>query len=479
MGFIKKYSMLLIPAGIVVVAVVFIALTVLTNRSLAGEIQKNSLASNQQIGSLLSKAVPAEQWQAEKIRMDAFEKDVEAVVQLSQACSMRELISYRIFPKPADASQQVFDEYGARYRAAIEQMIRGMNAMEAPSEMEIRAEIGDGGGRTSVFGTAGPTSYARTPFSSGRGQVDTARQAMIDAVCARRAEQISVYGNPTAFKWYEYWGDFKFAGQTPALVDCWNSQVAFWIYEDVAATIKALNAGSTTVYSSPVKRLLGVGFMEEAGYPTRQQFGAGYSTRPYDRGGFGEGMGGAMRGDAPEYIQYPEGGVLGVAPWTARLCNDEIEVVHFSVGVITSSSAVMPFMKELCSAKEHTYRVGWEENGAQKTGQHNQITILKSDVMPVDPLSAENESYRYGDEAVVRVNLVCEYLFDRAAYDAKKPDKIKEQLGQHQKDGQPADVGGMGGMGGGRPGYPAGPSGPAPAPRAPRRPAREVGGGDF
>ncbi|MBE0534495.1 MAG: hypothetical protein IH624_02415 [Phycisphaerae bacterium] len=441
MSFIKKYSVLLIPVGIVLVAVVFILLTVLTSRSLAGDIQKNSVAAAAQIDRLLSNAVPAEQWQEEKIKQDALEADATGVEQLARQCSMRELISYRIFPKPLDKSQQVFDEYAARYRAAIEQMVRGMKAMEAPSEMEIRDEIGESSGARSAYAA---NAYSRSPSASRPGQGDTARQAMIDAVCARRAEQIAVYANPTVFKWYEYWGDFKFPGEDLAVTDCWNSQLAYWIYEDVAASINGLNAGSANVYASPVKRLLGVTFSQEAGYPEAR--GAYTGARGYGRGDYGESYSGAMRGDAPEYIRVAEGGQLGVAAWTARICNEDIDVVHFSVAVITASSAVMPFMKELCSAKAHTWRAGLiNENGAPQTGQHNQITILKSEVIPVDPLAAENASYRYGDEAVVRLNLVCEYLFSRPGYDDAKPAKIKEHLG-HVEGAQ--QMGGMESYGG-------------------------------
>ena len=35
-------------------------------------------------------------------------------------------------------------------------------------------------------------------------------------------------------------------GEERAIRDCWNSQVAYWVYEDVFATIKALNGSSAT-----------------------------------------------------------------------------------------------------------------------------------------------------------------------------------------------------------------------------------------
>jgi hypothetical protein len=475
MTFIKKYAVLLIPAGIVLAAVIFIALTVLTNRSLAANIQEESVAADGQIKRLLPDAVPVNQWEEEKKVQDALEQEAADVVELAKQCSMRELISYGIFPKPTDESQQVFDVYAARYRAALEQLIRGMNAMEAPSEMEIRSEIGEstaGAASYSAYGAASSsTRYPSTVAGTSRTQTDTARQAMIDAVCARRAEQIAVYANPTVFDWYDYWANWKFSGKDQALLDCWHAQVAFWIYEDVVATINALNAGSPNVYASPVKRLLGVTFTYEADYPKPRTSAAYYdSTGRAGRGAYGGvaygSSGTRLPGDAPEYIRFPSGGQLGVVPWTARISNDDIDVVHFSVGVITASSAVMPFMKELCRAKPHTWRAGYKENGAQQNGIHNQITILSSEVRPVSLAAPENASYRYGNEAVVRLNLVCEYVFNRAGYDEIKPDKVKEYLGQLKTDGQtPA---------GGAPG----PS-RMPAPTRRREPARGVGADEF
>jgi len=456
MSFLKKYSILLIPAGAVLLAAVLVALTALTNRLLAADMQKNSVTPAGQIANLLPKAVSVHQWEAEKGKMDAFEQQVKGVLQLAVGTSRRELISQLVFNQGQAGSQQVYDEYKQLYRRAIEALIGRMNAMEAPSEMEIGSEIGE----KWTPGTG--TDYSR-PYTSGwRGQTDATRRALIDALCAKRADQVTLYANPMVFKWYEYWGEFKFAGREGAVEDCWFSQTAYWIYEDVVSTIAALN-GSSKVRTSPIKRLLGVSFMQEATYPTaasRTALGM-YQDDVYS----------GARGDTPEYILKPEGGVLGVAPWTGRVCNEEIDVVHFSVSVITASSAVMPFMKELCSAKEHT----WKENGVEQTGQHNQITILKSQVMPVDLSAPENMAYRYGDQAVVRVSLVCEYLFNRAAYDAIQPESVKKRIGR-SKDSSATDTQTQ--MGGYGSAYTS--SGPAPASskRSSGSASRDVGG-DF
>ena len=194
--------------------------------------------------------------------------------------------------------------------------------------------------------------------------------------------------------------------------DCWHSQVAYWIYEDVVETIKAMNAGSDCVYTSPVKRLLGVSFKSPVDYVDTSRMLFVAVT------------------DEPGYVTDNSPGMLGVEPWTGRICDDDIDVVHFSVSVIVDSKAFMPFIKELCSEKEHKYREGYSTSGQERIYKHNQIAVLQSAIEPVDRTANEHEYYRYGDGAVVRLSLVCEYIFNRSAYDKIKPEPVKELLAQ-------------------------------------------------
>ena len=81
--------------------------------------------------------------------------------------------------------------------------------------------------------------------------------------------------------------------------------------------------------------------------------------------------------------------------------------------------------------------------------RHNQISILQSDLKVVDKTASEHELYRYGKGAVMQLDLICEYLFDRAGYDAIKPKPIKERLGQPTDDADETQS-----QPGGRPGMP-------------------------
>ena len=122
------------------------------------------------------------------------------------------------------------------------------------------------------------------------------------------------------------------------------------------------------------------------------------------------------------------------SPWTGRVGGQDYDVVHFAVSVIIDSRHVLGFMRELCSQKEHVFREGFKADGRLVESKHNQITILQSAVHAVEKDSSLHELYRYGSGAVMRLDLVCEYLLNRSGYDVIKPEPIKKILGQ--LDGQ-------------------------------------------
>ena len=408
MNFIKKYSVLLIPVGILLLAVIVFVFVFLSAGSLANQINDESISQYESIKSSLNKTPSAKQPDEEAAYQALHEKDAEAISNMAKQSTMRELIRYEIFPKPLDTSYQIFTEYGDDYRVQIEQLVKSMDALDAPSDTEIDNETGGGGGRSSRGGGSGDNS------------------ALVDAVCRRRSDDIQVYANPTVFKWYDFWADYEVINQQDSLKDCWYSQLAFWIYKDVTDTIIAMNSGSQRVTESPVKRLLGVSFEETVGY---------------DEQSSGRRMGVSVA-DRPMYILPGVTSVLEIDPWAGRTGNDDIDVVHFSTAVVVRAQDVMSFMKELCGAKTHTFKEGYSAQGEEKTYQHNQITILQSKIEPIEREDPLHEYYRYGDEAVIRLNLICEYIFNRHGYDEIKPESVKEDLGQVVQEEEKADSAG-------------------------------------
>jgi hypothetical protein len=96
----------------------------------------------------------------------------------------------------------------------------------------------------------------------------------------------------------------------------------------------------------------------------------------------------------------------------------------------------LPFMKELCSGKQHKFR-GFSCDEQEQLCKHNQITILESKIRPVNREDQTHSLYRYGDEAVVELDLICEYIFNKKGYDEIKPESVKTALkGEAQAAGQ-------------------------------------------
>ncbi len=418
---LRKYSILLVPIGILLGTAVVFGLVVLSGRSLKAQIQKESVDVGRRIESMASQTPSSRQAEQAKVIMDRVAEQVGQVEQLAKQDSQRQLLSYKIFPKPKETSQQIYSEFGETFRQSMEGLIREVRGLDAPSETELTKELGPD-----------PTRAIR--ITAG-GVQDKATQGVIDAVCSKRAGELGVYANPKLFPWYGYWEKYKFEGEERAVRDCWNSQVAYWIYEDIFATIKALNGTSASVFSSPVKRLVGIRLGGPVDYQKPSQASQGYSFGGYDSvrddvlyaidptksAGPGGGNTSAM------YSMMTDG--AGVEAWTQRYCSPEVDVFHFYVGVVVDHRSVMSFLRELCSEKTHTFRTGFAANGKEVEYKHNSITILGSSIDPVEMTNEEHQMYRYGPSAVVTVMLDCEYLFHRAGYDSIQPEWIKKDLG--------------------------------------------------
>ncbi len=395
MDFIKKNMAIIVPAGIAVVAVLLFVPTSI----IRGKIRKNldsSVSQARSIESMIKTTTSARQSEIVKNYQDQHQQDANNISNLAMQSTQRQLLSYKIFPEPNEISQQIFGQFERNYTKAIEDLIlKDLGAMDAPTDAEIQQASG--------------SSELSLSKKKGSGREKTDHDAKITAlIYKKRAETISVYAHPKVLSGYNFWEDWKYEGTKIATQDCWYCQITYWIHKDVIDTIIAINAGSDSVLTSPVKRLLGVGFQSN-------------DATELSKGG---------TASLPGYVMELTDGLASV--WTGRRCDDDIDISHFSIAVVVRSKDVLRFMQELCSEKQH-YFSGYTGDEQRQDYKHKQITILQSDIETIERDSSEHERYLYGDEAVVRLNLVCEYIFNRAGYDKIKPGSIKEQLGQLEK----------------------------------------------
>jgi hypothetical protein len=392
LSLLKDYSSLVVPAVLIAVAIIILLVTpMLMGSRLEDKVKKGSISLGQQADRLGSDVVPQEQWKLAQEYQKAHEADANEIAELAMQTTQRELLSYELFPEPKDKSIGVYSEFGKRYRQAIEGLIENLNATQCPTEIEISSVIGNSGVSTGNY----PSGLSASAAAGGGDSM------IRDVICTERARFGALYAQPDDVAGYWYWDSevidkrgarFEYSNEKEAVETCWFWQLGYWINEDIMATISALNAGSKTVYNSPVKRLIQVAFINEAVKTDRNK---------------------------PEYFAGGPNGVL-----TSRATDDSIDVVHFVLSVVVTNKALLPFMQELSAGKVHKFR-GFSGNEPERTLHHNQISILDSKAFTIQRDSKEHNSYRYGDEAVVQLDLVCEYIFNKAGYDPAKPASLK------------------------------------------------------
>jgi len=387
LSFIRDYSSLVIPIVILFVAAILFIPTQLMSAKLREQMGKESIQGGGNKVKQLSKAVvPVKQWEKERDYQQVYVEDANQIALLARRSSERELLSYKVFPEPNEKSALIFKEFGKQFRSKIEQMLERIDACDCPTDTELQDGIKSSSRSNTEMSTAG---------SSERGNL------IKDALCRERAASIRVYVNPADLSGYEFWDEYEYVGANQAVEDCWYWQLGYWITEDIINTVGVMDSGSSSVLTSPVKRVMSVSFsrsdVKSENVKTDNII-------------------------LPHYVIAREDGL--VESYTARICSSDIDVVHFTVSVLVSTKAVVPFMLQLCTAMEHKF-MGFSGKEAPAVFKHNQITILDSKMSPIIRDSKEHQLYRYGNDAVVKLYLVCEYIFNKSGYDAIKPESIK------------------------------------------------------
>jgi hypothetical protein len=399
-SFLKSYSSLLVPAIIGLVGVLLFIPTQLMSNRLRKQMEKESISIGKRVQSLSRSTVARSQWEVEREYQQAYEQDANQTALLAKQSSRRQLLSYKIFPEPKDTSALIFEEFGREFRDMLEGLIARVNARDCPTDVELTRALQRSGSSRSRRGVGMGRRMVKPGLYRGLSEVDT---TITEVLCREKAESACVYANPSSLSGYEFWKEYEYVGMDEAVEDCWYWQLGYWVIEDVIDTIGAMNSGSNSIFTSPVKRLLLVGFAIE------------------DRMSRGKVAG----EERPSYVLSIEDGLA--EPYTNRFCDDDIDVVHFNVVVVVSAKAVLPFIRELCSAKEHRFK-GFFGEEQEQIFKRNQITILESRVSSIDQEDETHNLYRYGEDAVVELDLICEYIFNKNGYEEIKPESVKREL---------------------------------------------------
>ena len=433
----RNNLLLLIPVIIALVSVLLFIPTQLMSSKLKNQVEQESINKGIKTVERLEKtAVSREQYEKEAEQQKAHATDANEIAKLAKQTTQRELLSYDLFPAPDPNgfSGLIFQQFGQQYRSDIDELVARVKGRDCPTDVEIERGLENSSSRSLSRGMGFSSRAASRDLAGGLyggglygGQMmlGNINRMIIDQMCEARAKTISVYVNPLNIAGYEYWKDYKYdVKQEDALKDCWYHQLAYWIIEDIFATVKSTNSDYDNVLKAPVKRFMGITFTMGL---KRPRSGGGGVFRSVGRRRTQTTK--QEEADRPIYIRNPKDGLTESC--TARYCNDEnkdIDVTHFNFSVIVNTKSVLPFMKELCSAKEHQFCGYPDGNEPPQTFKHNQITILESKLGSINRNDINHRYYRYGDETVVTLDLVCEYIFNVSSYEDLKPEPVKQDL---------------------------------------------------
>ncbi len=413
LNILKIYSVFILPS-ILAGAALFLLLipTPLLSSRLRNKINRLSITMGNQISSVHSAQISRGKIDIETEYQNLYANDANAIAALAGQTTLRELLSYQLFPEPNETSVLIFHDFANRYCDSLEQLVSRVSGREKPSMAEIERNLKKSGSDASNLNISSSSTFIAEQSSGvSFDRLSDIEKTIIDELCRSAAQSGSVYVNISELPGYNYWdikdktdidfNKYQYQNAKQSVAECWYAQLSYWIIEDVFNTISAMNSNCRSVLDCPVKRLVSIDF---------------------GRAGSAEGASkSAYR--PPRYVESPQ--EYMIMPFTKRVSDEKIDVIHFRLSVLVSADAVMPFMNELCSAKEHIFK-GWNGTQPPKKFKHNQITILFSKAEPISLDSAEHQFYRYGDNVIFSLDLTCEYIFDKTAYEKVKPQFLKE-----------------------------------------------------
>ena len=427
---IKSYSVLIVPLIISLAAVIIFIISGMIGGSLQKKIAKKSVHKIRTLQKLQENIVSAKQWEVERDYQNALCVDANQVAVFFSESTKRNLLDNEMFPIPKEVSKFYFTNFGQLFAKSVDNRLKALRTSQCPSDFELglkkKSQPDASTSRTRRF------TRTKTRTTRGRKKItETSKNKNIEetiqnVVCLEKAASGKIYVDANDISGYEFWtgepktktthsrnsrktnAKYDYVGKNDIII-CWQTQLAYWVIEDVIDTIEALNVSSDNVFGSPVKRLMSLSFKAKK----------------------------ARTGNPlPKYAQ-------SFSDWltdshTDRLTSDDMDVIHFNITVIVDSGSIADVMQELSSAKEHVFD-GWKGLLPTEHLKHNAITILTFDVRAIDRQASEHKYYRYGENAVIELELNCEYIFDSNSYSPAMPEQVKNTFSKNENEDEDFD----------------------------------------
>ena len=137
LSFLKNNMGLMIPIVIVIVAALLFIPTRILQARLQSRIEQESLQTGRSLERLIPRVREASEAAAQAEYMNRIESDANQIELLVRQATLRELLSYDIFPDTNETSILLFEQFGQRYTSGIEAMLDRLQAGRPPTETEI------------------------------------------------------------------------------------------------------------------------------------------------------------------------------------------------------------------------------------------------------------------------------------------------------------------------------------------------------
>lgn len=428
--FLKTYLISLICAVVAVGAVVFGAMAWSSDEIETEMKQELTRVGATSIQSLRGSAKNAEVIAAEKERGKLFEQEYNATVAEATRINRRNVLMAGVFPQP-ERIETPF-RFKETYKKRMEVLYTELAADTLPTEAEIKEEElnvadlkelerekrieaeGDessrppgraappGPGRR--FSTPSPTNPR--PGTSGTSDLPPEERGkpkydpVFRARVAKAKSILCYYDQETTF----HVSPLAYDVSAPTAAEMWAAQVGLWIQEDVVKAIAELNQAAADavvdadpcVEHTPVKRIVSIRV-------------SGYEKEADERGG---------DRDVFDVTQFPA--TAGGAPETSvsltgRKCNDQYDVVRFSVTLVIDQTRTPQVIDALTRA--------------------NFYQCIGAGYEAVDPIAAKDQGYFYGTAPAIYATLEFEGYMFREIYQDLMPDEIKKSLGITVEEG--------------------------------------------
>ena len=311
-----------------------------------------------------------------------------------------------LFPEPVDPAKPFEAQRAYRDSFAVmfgeytpNSFLPRLNAGTPPSSEEIAAELGRVQRdylSTNFFGEKKTTDLSETE----RAKLNELKRKALRKLLESRAQSIHVYAasEPSSSGYPFAIDSWVNSADSPSLEAMWESQMDFWVQQDIVQAIAQANRVSSptsNVVSAPVKRLLNIEVLE--GYVGLTGFGG-----VVESGAARVGPTESRSADEP----LPDD--FSISP-TGRRSNDLYDVRHAKVDMVIDAQRLPEFFDAL--------------------SQVNFMTVLKITFTQIDEYEALKAGYVYGSGDAIQATMVIETIWLRDWTMTLMPDVVKAKLG--------------------------------------------------